>query len=109
MALLSACRDLFERGKKRYHHTVALIIIVGLAPNIAFASNDGGEKLTRVIDNIVGLLSGGLARSLATLAFVGTGLAWMTNNLNTKKALSIGMGIGLVVGAAQIVKAIWVT
>ncbi|NTF50326.1 TrbC/VirB2 family protein [Rhizobium rhizogenes] len=70
----------------------------------AFAQSAGG--IETVLQNIVTLLTGNVAKLLATIAVIIVGIAWMFGYLDLRKAAYVVLGIGILFGASQIVSTI---
>ncbi len=67
----------------------------------AFA--EGFGKIDDLLQKIVKALTGTIAKSIATIAVAGVGLAWMAGYVEMRKAFFVCVGIGIVMGATQIV------
>lgn len=81
---------------------MGIVLSVGLAePALAQTANIEG-----VLQNIVTMLTGNVARLLATLAVIIVGIAWMFGYLDLRKAAYVVLGIGILFGASQIVSTI---
>ncbi|WEX75120.1 TrbC/VirB2 family protein [Sinorhizobium numidicum] len=70
----------------------------------AFAQATGG--IESVLQNIVDMLTGNIAKLLATIAVIIVGIAWMFGYLDLRKAAYVVLGIGIIFGASQIVSTI---
>lgn len=68
-----------------------------------FAQAGGIES---VLQNIVNMLQGNVARLLAIIAVIIVGIAWMFGYLDLRKAAYCVLGIGIIFGAAEIVNAL---
>lgn len=71
------------------------------SPAYAAGSDD---SIKSALDGLLGIMTGAVAQSVATIAVAGTGWAWMTGHISIKTATIIGMGIGIVFGASEIVQ-----
>ena len=60
-------------------------------------------KVERVLQNIVDALTGNIAKLLATLAVIITGMAWMFGYLDLRRAGFVIMGVAILFGASEIV------
>ena len=69
----------------------------------AFAQS---ANLEGVLQNIVDMLTGNVARLLAILAVIVTGIAWMFGYLDLRRAAYVVLGIAIVFGASEIVSTI---
>ena len=78
---------------------VAVVFSIGLAePALAQTANIEG-----VLQNIVTMLTGNVARLLATLAVIIVGIAWMFGYLDLRKAAYVVLGVAIVFGASEVV------
>ena len=76
-----------------------LSLSVGLAePALAQTANIEG-----VLQNIVTMLTGNVARLLATLAVIIVGIAWMFGYLDLRKAAYVVLGVAITFGASEVV------
>lgn len=67
----------------------------------AFAQATGG--IENVLQNIVDMLTGNVARLLSVIAVIIVGIAWMFGYLDLRKAAYVVLGIGIIFGATEIV------
>ena len=87
-----------------HRHTVLLglaalaLTIVFIEPALAQTAN-----VEKVLQNIVDALTGNIAKLLATLAVIITGLAWMFGYLDLRRAGFVIMGVAILFGASEIV------
>jgi type IV secretion system protein TrbC len=79
--------------------SILLVTMVGAEP--AYAQN-----LEGLANRMLSLLSGGLMRTLATIAVICLGAAWWTGNIDGRKAFAIAFGIVIVFAAPFIVSTI---
>ncbi|MFB2567045.1 TrbC/VirB2 family protein [Rhizobium sp. IMFF44] len=85
--------------------TVAMATVLSIAViEPAFAQSAGG--IETVLQNIVTLLTGNVAKLLATIAVIIVGIAWMFGYLDLRKAAYVVLGIGILFGSSQIVSTI---
>lgn len=56
-----------------------------------------------VLQNIVTMLTGNVARLLATLAVIIVGIAWMFGFMDLRKAAYVVLGVAIVFGASEVV------
>ncbi|WP_018237803.1 TrbC/VirB2 family protein [Ensifer sp. BR816] len=82
--------------------TAVIVSIVMVEP--AFAQATGG--IESVLQNIVDMLTGNVAKLLATIAVIIVGIAWMFGYLDLRKAAYVVLGIGIIFGASEIVSTI---
>jgi type IV secretory pathway VirB2 component (pilin) len=86
---------------KRYGSAAAMAAVLCLiVAEPAFAQVAGIEG---VLKNIETMLTGAIAKSLATIAVIITGIAWMFGYLDLRKAAYVVLGVAIVFGASQIV------
>lgn len=87
---------------------VAALLAVAVAqPAFAQTVSGGvGGNVETFLQNVVTLLTGNVARLLATLAVIVVGVAWMFGHLDLRRAGIVVIGIILIFGAAQIVSMI---
>lgn len=80
---------------------VAVLLVSAAGTEPAYAQN-----LEGLATRMLGLLSNGLMRSLATIAVIVTGAAWWTGRLDGAKAFTVAFGIIIVFTAPFIVNTI---
>ena len=78
---------------------IGLVLSLGLVEP-AFAQS---ANLEGVLQNIVTMLTGNVARLLATLAVIIVGVAWMFGHLDLRKAAYVVLGVAIVFGASEVV------
>jgi type IV secretory pathway VirB2 component (pilin) len=78
---------------------ICLVLSIGLVEP-AFAQT---ANLEGVLQNIVNMLTGNVARLLATLAVIIVGIAWMFGHLDLRKAAYVVLGVAIVFGASEVV------
>ena len=81
---------------------MAMVFSLALAEP-GFAQAGGIES---VLQNIVNMLTGNVARLLAIIAVIIVGIAWMFGYLDLRKAAFVVLGIGVIFGATEIVNTI---
>jgi type IV secretion system protein VirB2 len=78
---------------------IAVVLSVALVePAMAQTANIEG-----VLQNIVNMLTGNVARLLATLAVIIVGIAWMFGYLDLRKAAYVVLGVAITFGASEVV------
>ena len=82
--------------------TAALLSLAVVEP--AAAQSLGGVE--KVLQNIVDALTGNVAKLLATIAVIVTGMAWMFGYLDLRKAGYVIFGVAILFGASEIVSTI---
>lgn len=80
----------------------SLVLGGALTATPAFAQAVGGD-LTGFLQNLVDLLNGGVARLLAVLAVIATGIVWLMGQIDLRRAGTVVLGIIVVFGATTIV------
>ncbi|ACP22479.1 VirB2 type IV secretion protein (plasmid) [Sinorhizobium fredii NGR234] len=80
----------------------AIVSVAMVQP--AFAQATGG--IESVLQNIVDMLTGNVAKLLATIAVIIVGIAWMFGYLDLRKTAYVVLGIGIIFGASEIVSTI---
>ncbi|WP_375683674.1 TrbC/VirB2 family protein [Bartonella sp. AP281QHHD] len=84
--------------------TAALMLFIAFMALSEPAFADGGfGKIETALDKIIEALTGKIATSIATIAVAGIGLAWIAGYVEMRKAFFVCVGIGIVMGATQIV------
>jgi type IV secretion system protein VirB2 len=78
---------------------MSLVLSIGFVQP-AFAQT---ANLEGVLQNIVNMLTGNVARLLATLAVIIVGIAWMFGHLDLRKAAYVVLGVAIVFGASEVV------
>ena len=84
--------------------TAALVLMAAVLA-ITWAEPAAAQQATveKVLQNIVTMLTGNVAKLLATLAVIITGVAWMFGHLDLRRAAWVVLGVAIVFGAAEIV------
>ncbi len=88
----------------------ALMLIV--LPDVALAAGGGGAGsglatgLGKLLQSVVDIMTGSIARLVGIIAVAGLGYAWLTGRMDAMRALVLCIGIGLIFGAAEIVDAV---
>ena len=72
--------------------------VLSVRPALAQTANIEG-----VLQNIVTMLTGNVARLLATLAVIIVGIAWMFGYLDLRKAAYVVLGVAITFGASEVV------
>jgi type IV secretory pathway VirB2 component (pilin) len=90
---------MFSLRKSSVLLCIGLVISISLIEP-AFAQT---ANLEGVLQNIVNMLTGNVARLLATLAVIIVGIAWMFGHLDLRKAAYVVLGVAIVFGASEVV------
>ena len=99
----------FTASSWRYMAFLAFAVVIISLPELSFAGNTaGGSKtgISNVICNIVGELQGPVARGIAAFAIILLGFSLFLGKISWGTALALGIGIGAVFGAEQLVQLI---
>ncbi|WP_317992848.1 TrbC/VirB2 family protein [Bartonella gliris] len=92
----------FSKSQKKWLTTILMFLVAFIAlSEPAFA--DGFGKIEGALQKMVDVLTGTIAKSIATIAVAGIGLAWIAGYVEMRKAFFVCVGIGIVMGATQIV------
>lgn len=81
-------------------HLLASVAVPLILSGPALAQSANVE---RVLQNIVDALTGNVAKLLATLAIIITGMSWMFGYLDLRRAGYVILGVAILFGAAEIV------
>jgi len=113
VTLTKVAKSAMEYGRARFQMednkawdatmVMLLVAIVVLMPNMSWAS-DGGT-LSGTICNIVKTLQGPVARGVAAFGIIFLGFSLFLGKISWGTALALGIGIGAIFGADQIVAA----
>ena len=81
-------------------------VMAGFSPIIAQASTFGAENdvLSKTLDGLIGLLTGGWARGIATLAIISVGYMLLSGKMEKSRAVIIVVGIGVIFSSAYIIQ-----
>ena len=87
------------------HRRTALLVLTALLLTAAAVEPAAAQaaNVERVLQNIVDVLTGNVAKLLATLAVIITGLAWMFGYLDLRRAGFVIMGVAVLFGSSEIV------
>ncbi|UNE53860.1 TrbC/VirB2 family protein [Bartonella machadoae] len=90
-----------SNSQKKWLTTVLMLFIAFVAlSDPAFAQSFG--KIESALQKIISALTGPIAKSIATIAIAGIGIAWIAGYVEMRKAFFVCVGIGIVMGASQI-------
>jgi len=87
-------------ARRLFLHLLAGVAITLALDEPALAQSANVE---RVLQNIVDALTGNVAKLLATLAIIITGMTWMFGYLDLRRAGYVILGVAILFGAAEIV------
>jgi len=90
------------------HRYAAVLILLAVVIVVALTEPAAAQtaNVEKVLQNIVDALTGNIAKLLATLAVIITGLAWMFGYLDLRRAGFVIMGVAILFGASEIVGAL---
>ncbi|WP_375675764.1 TrbC/VirB2 family protein [Bartonella sp. AP9QHHD] len=89
--------------QKKWLTTALMLFIAFIALSEPAFADGGFGKIETALDKIIEALTGKIATSIATIAVAGIGLAWIAGYVEMRKAFFVCVGIGIVMGATQIV------
>ncbi|WP_375675597.1 TrbC/VirB2 family protein [Bartonella sp. CL100XZDX] len=96
-------KTILSNTQKKWLTAALMLFIAFMAlSEPAFADGDFG-KVDDALQKIIKALTGNIAKSIATIAVAGIGLAWIAGYVEMRKAFFVCVGIGIVMGASQIV------
>ena len=87
----------------RRHATVLTLMALVAMTALIEPATAQTANVEKVLQNIVDALTGNIAKLLATLAVIITGLAWMFGYLDLRRAGFVIMGVAILFGASEIV------
>jgi type IV secretion system protein VirB2 len=87
----------------RRHAILFGLVAITLTIALAEPASAQTANVEKVLQNIVDALTGNIAKLLATLAVIITGLAWMFGYLDLRRAGFVIMGVAILFGASEIV------
>lgn len=82
-----------------------LLVVVATTAAVVLTEPAAAQSanVEKVLQNIVTALTGNIAKLLATLAVIITGLAWMFGYLDLRRAGFVVMGVAVLFGASELV------
>ncbi|UXS43080.1 Type IV secretory pathway AvhB2 protein (plasmid) [Agrobacterium tumefaciens] len=84
----------------------ATIAMMATVFSLAMVEPSSAQGIENVLQNIVNMLQGNVARLLAIIAVIIVGIAWMFGYLDLRKAAFVVLGIGIIFGATELVNMI---
>lgn len=84
----------------------AAIAMMATVFSLAMVEPSSAQGIENVLQNIVNMLQGNVARLLAIIAVIIVGIAWMFGYLDLRKAAFVVLGIGIIFGATELVNMI---
>ncbi len=67
------------------------------------------SDLGNALNNLVATLNGSIARSLAIIAVIGTGIAALTGRMEWSRAVVVVLGVGLIFSATALIEGLFPT
>lgn len=84
-------------------------LVLFTAADMALAADAFSEtKLATALTNLTTALNGGVARSLAVLAVIGSGIAALTGRMEWSRAVVVILGVGLIFSASTMIDKLFV-
>jgi type IV secretion system protein VirB2 len=83
-----------------------LALLLLIASDVALAQTTDafvGTKISTALKNLVATLNGTVARSLAIIAVIGTGIAALTGRMEWSKAVVVVLGVGVIFSATSLI------
>ncbi|WP_375606510.1 MULTISPECIES: TrbC/VirB2 family protein [unclassified Bartonella] len=96
-------KGLLSNTQKKWLTTALMLFIAFIVLSEPAFADGGFGKVETALQKIIEALTGNIARSIATIAVAGIGLAWIAGYVEMRKAFFVCVGIGIVMGASQIV------
>lgn len=85
----------------------ALALLLLMASDVAVAQTAtdalATSSLGTALQNLVATLNGTIARSLAIIAVIGTGIAALTGRMEWSKAVVVVLGVGVIFSASTLI------
>lgn len=106
LRLRSIARFQSRSPRQRSQLKMAALAVAVMLVSVAGTEPAYAQNLEGLATRMLGLLSNGLMRSLATIAVIVTGAAWWTGRLDGGKAFTVAFGIIIVFTAPFIVNTI---
>jgi type IV secretion system protein VirB2 len=91
------------RSARHVLMTAGLMFGLSLALAEAAYAQEAFSRISTILQRIIDTINGPVGRSLAIIAVMMVGLAWMFGRMDVKQAGAVIVGIGVVFDAAQIV------
>jgi type IV secretion system protein VirB2 len=90
---------------RSFTRRLSVHLLTGIAAALVFNGPALAQSanVERVLQNIVDALTGNVAKLLATLAIIITGMSWMFGYLDLRRAGYVILGVAILFGAAEIV------
>ncbi|WP_375612429.1 TrbC/VirB2 family protein [Bartonella sp. AA9NXGY] len=88
--------------QKKWLTTAFMLFITFIALSEPAFADGGFGKIESALQKIIEALTGPIAKSIATIAIAGVGIAWIAGYVEMRKAFFVCIGIGIIFGAPQI-------
>ena len=83
----------------KWRDVLAAVSLMGIAADAMAA----GGAIATGLQNLINLLNGGVARSIAVIAVIGFGIGALTGRIDWTRALQVIIAIGIIFGATTLV------
>lgn len=82
-----------------------LALLLLMASDVVLAQTDAfvGTKISSALKGLVATLNGTVARSLAIIAVIGTGIAALTGRMEWSRAVVVVLGVGVIFSATTLI------
>ena len=81
-----------------------LAVVVTMLPDLSALATSSDDPISEAVCTIVSKLTGPVGRAVATVAVVFVGIGLFLGKMSWGLAIAVGIGIGAIFGAAQIVQ-----
>lgn len=88
---------------------LVLLLLMASDGALAQAATDAfvGTKISSALKNLVETLNGTVARSLAIIAVIGTGIAALTGKMEWSRAVVVVLGVGVIFSASSLIDSLF--
>jgi len=97
----------FEFSLSKNFIAVSIMAFLGVVVASQYSFADNNDAITQVLCNVVGQLSGGIGKAIATIGIIVLGIGMFIGKLSWPLAIATAIGIGMIFGAASIVN--WIS
>ncbi|CAK02344.1 MULTISPECIES: TrbC/VirB2 family protein [Bartonella] len=95
-------KGILSNPQKKWLTTVLMLFVAFIALSEPAFADGGFGKIESALQKIISALTGPIAKSIATIAIAGIGIAWIAGYVEMRKAFFVCVGIGIIFGAPQI-------
>ena len=93
-------------NQKKELIAISILALMAFFPEIALAgfkfSATGGDSIAGVLEKILDIMTGKVAKTLAIISICGSGYLAFAGHLGWRSILNIALGIGIIFGASGI-------